>query len=175
MTKSQLVFCLLPHLLAAGEGVAQCPVRHSPACPAGWCCAEALRLCVCACVTSHFVVERKRSTSQQTVLTVCHSVTSQPEHSLSGEIYRSINCLRDTTVSMLIVSPFIHNERLRHTCCRGGKLFPALASALQLHSLCLCFLTSKDYTSLIVAAAVSSFTYQALVFVLELHPNIFFL
>lgn len=49
---------------------------------------------LCVCVTSHFVVERKCSSSQQTVLTVCHSVTSQPEHSLSWEIYRSINCLR---------------------------------------------------------------------------------
>lgn len=51
-------------------------------------------LAVCLYVTSRSVVERQHCSSQQTVLTVCHSVTSQAEHSLSWEIYTSINCLR---------------------------------------------------------------------------------
>lgn len=74
------------------------------------------------CVTSHFVVERKRSTSQQTVLTVCHSVTSQPVR-LSWEIYRSTFTAWDTKC---------HDERLFHTYSRGGqfggKRFPELPS-----------------------------------------------
>lgn len=85
-------FSQLHHIFGAGEGGTQCPVRRG-----AWLAQQgdvAAWPAVCLYVTSRSVVERQRRSSQQTVLTVCHSVTSQAEHSLSWEIYTSINCLR---------------------------------------------------------------------------------
>lgn len=55
----------------------------------------------------------------------------------------------DTPVSTLIVSPFIHDERLHQTRCRGGKLFLALASVLQLYSLRLNVINHRDLNLLL--------------------------
>lgn len=77
------MFSLLHHLFSAAEYVrASSQEWHSLA-------SEVTVIWgLCLCVTSHFVVERKCSDSQQTVLTVCHSVTSQTVR-LNSEIYRS--------------------------------------------------------------------------------------
>ena len=78
-------------------------------------------------VWHHILLWKKtHSSSQQTVVTVCHSVTSQPA-CLSGEIYRSTLTAWDTNVSMMIVSPLAHDERLLHTYGRRWKIIPRIA------------------------------------------------
>lgn len=105
-----------------------------------------------ACVTSHFVVEKRKkralSSSRQTVLTVCRSVTSQPERSLSWKIYTSINRHeKNTDVSTPIVSPTLSLSRRVATSrtLQRWKIIPGVGvSAATLPSLR--FITRTDQT-----------------------------
>ena len=120
LTGLQCFLCYIIYLVQLN--VSHRPVRGGTVCPAGL-----RRPAASPCVWHHILLWKKtHSSSQQTVVTVCHSVTSQPA-CLSGEIYRSTLTAWDTNVSMMIVSPLAHDERLLHTYGRRWKIIPRIA------------------------------------------------
>lgn len=161
------MFSLLHHLFSAAEYVrASSQEWHSLA-------SEVTVIWgLCLCVTSHFVVERKCSDSQQTVLTVCHSVTSQTVR-LNSEIYRSTLTAWDTDVSTLIVSPSIHDERIFHTYCREDSLVEKYSQhTVILPSLSVLCDTHSSYSTSVALDGYSLVSF--LLFVLEMKlRNIF--
>lgn len=124
-------FSQLRHIFGAGEGGTQCPVRRGP-----W-LAQQGDAAAYVCTWHHgllwkgSVAAASRLCSPSAILWL-----HRPSTVWAGRFTQALTAW-DTRVSTLIVSPFIHDERLHHTRCRGGKLFPALASVLQLYSLSL--------------------------------------
>lgn len=131
-------FSQLHHTFGAGEGGTQCPVRRGPGWPGG---AMLRRGSPYVCTWHHgllwkgSVAAASRLCSPSAILWL-----HRPSTVWAGRFTQALTAW-DTRVSTLIVSPFIHDERLHHTRCRGGKLFPALASVLQLYSLSLSYFT----------------------------------
>lgn len=92
---------MLHHLFAPAERVGEA----AQSCLSSAC---QLKLSQSSCVTSDFVVEKWWACSQQTVLTVCLSVTSQPVCLKSRDLQTHTLTASDTNVSMQIVPPLIH-------------------------------------------------------------------
>lgn len=167
MTSRGLVCFLCCIIYLVQLNMSEHPVRSGTAWRVRWRWSGA-----CLCVTSHFVVERKCSDSQQTVLTVCHSVTSQTVR-LNSEIYRSTLTAWDTDVSTLIVSPSIHDERIFHTYCREDSLVEKYSQhTVILPSLSVLCDTHSSYSTSVALDGYSLVTF--LLFVLEMKlRNIF--
>lgn len=130
----------------------QVKVVHSVQSGGGFSCpgrAMLHRSSPCVCVWHHGLLRKESVAAASRLCSPSATLwLHRPSTVWAGRFTQALTAW-DTPVSTLIVSSFIHDERLHHTRCRGGKLFPALASVLRFSSLHLHVIIHRDLNLLL--------------------------